>query len=192
MRRSARRIVLGLTVIILLPVVSVLALWGWVLSSDETLSNPVASYAGWPVACSVRGCITTKTWQSHYRTRQAFAKAVEQEAPQPVEALTTLLRQHLVEHAFLRTPVTVREAARYREEILGARDENQILLASGLTVEEYDQLVILPLLQQEALKQQNSVESSQELYHLLAADRSIVVLPWRLRWDSERAEVVPR
>src|SRR3989344_5329036 len=123
-------------------VVLTLALWGWVLSSDETLNNPVASYVGWPVACSVRGCITTKTWQSHYRTRQAFAKAVEQEAPQPVKALTTLLRQHLVEHAFLRTPVTVREAARYREEILGARDEGQVLLASGLTIEEYDQFVI--------------------------------------------------
>ena len=192
MKRSARRVVLGLAVVILLPVVLTLALWGWVLSSDETLNNPVASYVGWPVACSVRGCITTKTWQSHYRTRQAFAKAVEQEAPQPVKALTTLLRQHLVEHAFLRTPVTAREAARYREEILGARDEGQVLLASGLTIEEYDQFVILPLLQQEALKQQNSVESSQELYRQLAADRSIVVLLWRLRWDSERAEVMAR
>lgn len=192
MKRSTRRVVLGLTVVIMLPVVLILTLWAWVLSSDEALSSPMASYVGWPVACSVRGCITTKTWQDHYRMRQAFAKAAEQEAPQPVEALTTLLRQHLVEHAFSRTPVTTREAARYREEILGARDENQILLATGLTIEEYDQLVILPLLQQEALKQQNSVESSQELYGLLAADRSIVVLPWRLRWDSEQAEVVPR
>lgn len=182
----------GLVVLLGLPVVLVLVLWNWVLASDDALNNPVASFVGWPVACSTRGCVTTRTWQEHYQARQAFALSSEQEPAPPHEALTTLLRQHLVKHAFLRTPVTTRDAVRYREEILGVRNEEQVWQATGLTLEEYDELVILPLLQQEALKQQNSVESNDELYRLLAKERRVVVLPWGLSWNSEQAAVARR
>lgn len=182
----------GLVLLLGLPVALVLVLWNWVLVADDALSNPAASFISWPVACSTRGCITTKTWQEHYQARQSFASAAEQEAPKPHEALTTLLRQHLIRHAFLRTPVTTRDAVRYREEILGVKEEEQVVQATGLTLEEYDELVILPLLQQEALKQQNSVESNDELYQMLAKERLLIVLPWGLGWNSEQAAVTPR
>lgn len=179
----------GLAVLLGLPMLVVLILWNWVLVVDDTLNNPAASFVNWPVACSTRGCVTTKMWREHYQARQAFAANSKQEPAPPHEALTTLLRQHLIKHAFLRTPVTTRDAVRYREEILGVRGEKHVLQATGLTLEEYDELVILPLLQQEALKQQNSAESNDELYRLLAKKRWIFVFPWHLSWDREQAAV---
>jgi hypothetical protein len=176
-------------IIVALPLLF-LVTWGWVLGQRDILDSSMARNFSWPIACSMRGCLTTTSWEQHYQARVAFAVANEQSTPSTTDALTTLVRQHLVRNAFLRVPVTKQDAVRYREEILNAKDEVTVQEATGLTLDDYDKLVILPLLQQEALRQEQSVESFDELFQLLASERAVVVLAFRLSWDKETAKVV--
>jgi hypothetical protein len=122
----------------------------------------------------------------------AFAEATGQTPPSQADALTTVVRQHLVRNAFLRAPVSKQDAVRYREEVLKARDSQAVRDATGLTLDDYDTFVILPLLQQEALRQERRVESLDELFKLLAAERPVFVLAWPLKWDRGVAKVVER
>jgi hypothetical protein len=177
---------------VILGLVVVLALWGGLFLRRETLNFWLARQVPWPIACSLRGCVTTITWEKHWQVRKMFAETAEQPVPTQAQALTTLVRQHLVKHAFLRVPVSKQDAVRYREEILNAREEPAVFEATGLTLDDYDMFVILPLLQQEALRQERSVESLGELFTLLASERPLVVLSWPLKWDKETATVVER
>lgn len=159
------------------------------------LAGAAQAWAGvgpWPVACTTRGCVTTTSWQEFHRLHTLFAEAVEQPAPSEEEALTAILRRDLVEAAQLRTPVTPADARRYREEILRFRDEALLAETLGLTLAEYDEAVILPFLQQEALKAELAVESTEELYQQLAAERWVAVLPFGLKWDKNSGMVVSR
>jgi len=178
--------------VILGPVVLILLGWIWLLSSNNVLNHPLVEVAPWPVACSLKRCITTAAWRDHHQARQAFAATSEQTEPSEEESLTTLLRQHLVAHAFIAHPVTLRDATRYREEILKAGDGSQVVSTTNLTLEEYDETVILPLLQQEALKSERSAETLDELYTILADERLIMAWPWHLKWDKSQAAVIRR
>ena len=163
-----------------------------VLFPRDPLSSRLAERFPWPVACSTRGCITTKSWEQHWLARQAFAKAAGAAAPTSREALITVVRHHLVRHAFLRVPVTADDAARYREEVLGLTDEAAVQETVDLTLADYDTQVLLPLLQQEALRQERSIESLDELFTILAQERPVVVLPLHLKWNKDTATVEER
>lgn len=180
---------------IALPAIVALALlggWGWVLGSKEPLKNPIANLWPWPVACTTRGCVTTQAW-AHQATLDArFAASVEQAIPSETESLTTAVRRHLLRHAFVVKPVTASDARRYREEILHLKDDTLLQESAGTTAEEYDQLVLVPFLQQAALQQQRNAESVDELYAGLASERWVIVLPFSLRWDQETGSVVAR
>jgi len=140
--------------------------------------------------CSNQGCITTSGWHKHWQARLVFVAAAEQDKPAPEEVLTTLARQHLVDKALISSPVTLGDARRYREEVLLAKDEGQIVEVTGLSLDDYDKLVILPLLKQEVLKQQRGNESLETMFKELAKDRSLWVLPRGLKWDKDLATVV--
>lgn len=176
------------TIIALPPLVG-LTLWLWLLAAPDPLHHSLATLVPWPVACSSRGCVTTTAWNRHTTTRVTFAHTTHQDTPTSAQTLETLIRQHLTKHAVIRSPVTPADARRYREEILNSRDEAAVKAATGLTLANYDEHVLLPFLQQEALRQQRKVESTPELYAGLAQDRFIVVLPLALGWDRSRATV---
>lgn len=175
--------------IVITPLLVATGLWLWVLASPDPLSNPVATKFPWPIACSTRGCITTTAWHHHLAARQAFLTLTKQPAPTSNEALQTLVRHHLSANALVRSPVTLADVRRYREEILNVKNEQAVMAATGLTLTEYDEQVVLPFLQQEALRQQRKVESIEELYIQLAADRAVVILPFGLGWDKTKAVV---
>jgi len=84
------------------------------------------------------------------------------------------------------------DARRYREEVLQAKDPEQIERATGLTIPQYDKLVVLPLLQQEAVRLERSADNYEILFADLAKDRPIVILAWPYRWDGETGSVAVR
>ena len=103
-----------------------------------------------------------------------------------------MARHHLVAHASLQVPVTLGDARRYRTDILQATDESLALETLGLSLAQYDKLVLLPLLTQEALRQERLAESLDDLFHLLAQERLMAALPAELQWDSTNASVIRR
>lgn len=174
--------------VLLLPVL-LAALWLWFLLAPDPLNALPARYLPLPVACSTRGCITSTSWHAHTQASRAFAAATVQTPPMSAATLTTLLRQHLTNHATLPSKVEESDAQRYREEILNLKDAAQVEKTTGLTITQYDAHVITPFLQQEALRQQTHVESLDELFTQLAAHRTIIVWPFSLGWDPHTASV---
>jgi len=177
----------------LLPIGAVVLLaagWAWVLAAPNPLAAPVAGWLPWPVVCSTRGCITTRTWQRQQTAIQVFAAAAKKDAPSPEQSLTTLARQHLAHYSQLKSPVTPADAVRYREEILNAKNEAQVREATGLSLADYDRFIIIPFLEQESARQQRRAESAEDLYRQLAGERWIFALPFHLTWDKQEAKVV--
>ncbi len=166
--------------------------WLLVLSSNEPINSPLSRIPVWPVACTSRGCITSAGWLAVHRPVVGFAQATKQPVPSSRQTFTTAIRQHLVEHAFLQSPITLADARRYREEVLRITNSDQIKEIIGQPLEYYDEHAILPFLQQEALKQQRKVESTQELYSLLAKERIVIVLPFGYGWDKEKGETIKK
>ncbi len=187
-----KKLGIGAAAIIGLPAVTWLVLWIWLLSAKQPLQHPLASYPLWPVACSTRGCVTSSSWLLQHQLQLAFAQALYQDMPSPEKSLTTAVRQHILAQAFLRSPVTVSEAKRYREEVLHISDREQLKNILDLPLADYDTNVILPLLQQEALRQERKTESREELYGQLSKERLIILLPFQLRWNKDSGEAVRR
>jgi hypothetical protein len=192
MTAGARRAAWGAAIAIVLIVITGSVWAAAVFVPRDPLTSGLALRFPWPVACSLRGCLTTRSWQQHWIARQTFARAAGQPEPSHTEALTTLARQHLVHHAFLRVPVAQEDAVRYRQEVLNLHDEAAVRETTGLTLADYDERVLLPLLQQEALRQERSHESLDELFVTLANERALFVFPRHLKWNKEAARVEER
>ena len=189
MTRQQRLLIL-LAVLAASPILLVLILWLSLLYSRDPFNHALAHFGTWPVACTWHGCVTTRNWQKQYQARILFSKTINQGEPSPQDALTTLIRQRLVSESFVASPVTMRDAARYREEILQAKDGSKIAESTGLTLDDYDRYVILPLLQQEVLRQERNIGDYNELFHQLAQKSSVWVLLSTFKWDIEKAKVL--
>ncbi|PIT98455.1 MAG: hypothetical protein COT71_00585 [Candidatus Andersenbacteria bacterium CG10_big_fil_rev_8_21_14_0_10_54_11] len=168
------------------------SIWLLLLTSATPLESPLADWPLFPIACSTRGCVTSARWQQQQSIQAQFAHTAGEQAPLPAASLTTVVRQHLVHHASVRVPATMGDARRYREEVLQAKDPEQIERATGLTIPQYDKLVVLPLLQQEAVRLERSADNYEILFADLAKDRPIVILAWPYRWDGETGSVAVR
>lgn len=175
--------------LLVLAVVAWVAAWLWVLSGAMPHEHRLSSWPLFPVACTTRGCITSAQWQQQHSRQGQFAVATNSAAPEPRQSLTTAVRQHLVQHAAVQAPATMTDARRYREEVLQAKDPATVERAVGLTLADYDELVVLPLLQQEAIRLERSMESYDELFAALAKERSVGILAWRYRWDTATGSV---
>jgi len=163
--------------------------WSWVLIAKSTPNNYLSSFGVWPVACTSGGCITSATWQKHYGAMVGFSEITNQQKPTREDSLTTLLLQKLVKKEVSARLITSEDAGRYREEVLKLNDKSIINEGLGLSLEEYDELVVKPLLYQEALAEQWGSGSGEELFVKLGKNRKIF-LPMRgLRWDGEGRQV---
>lgn len=182
---------LGLSVLTLM-LLGLLGAWTAVLASGRLPRGLLATFLPWPVACTSRGCVNTRDWEEQQRIAEQFASHAHTPVPDAQVTLTTALRRHLLAHAFLTAPVTPADARRYREEILHLKDKQKIEEISGLSPEDYDQLIVLPFLQQAALQQEHKAESLDELYKELARDRLVLVLPFHYFWDKNLGRVVAR
>lgn len=191
MTRTAR-ILAGCGLVIALALIAYIALWLWLLSARDTLSHPLAEIPIFPVACSTRGCVTSANWNTRHRLSTNFATATGQDAPSVDQSLTNTVRTHLIQHAFLKSPVTLVDARRYREEVLYIKNNDQLEQAVGVGTTTYDAAILMPFLQQEALKLQHKVESTEELYTLLSGERTIVLLPFHFQWDKQTGQALPR
>lgn len=190
MKRKLKPYIFTLTALVVGPLICFLVVWLWFLSKPVPFAYTWAERGLWPVACSTRGCVTTRDWARQYTTAEKFAELTGAKAQTPEEALTSSVRQHLLAHAFFKSPVTFSDARRYREQVLNVNKVDFLQEKLGLTGEEYDEFVILPFLEQEALRQEQKVESTDELYRLLAKDRFILLLSWQYRWDRQAGKAV--
>lgn len=190
---TRKRLLIG-TILLLLVIglVGIGGLWLWVLASSEPLTARPAAWLPWPIVCSTRGCVTTSSWAAQQRISEAFATTTQTSLPTPVESLTTVTRRHLVQNAFLQSPVTRADARRYREEILNLKNEDKLREAVDVSLEEYDQQVIVPFLQQEALRQQYKVETVDELYTQLSQQRKIFALLFDFKWNTNGGRIEAR
>lgn len=175
-----------------LPVLALVSGWIWILFSSTPLDTPITAWVPWPVACTSRGCITTSAWRRQQAYGEAFSAATHTATPQLNESLTTLVRQHLTAHAFLRSPVTVADARRYRIDILHLKEPEQLAAALPISLSDYDTYVVLPYLQQEALKYERSITDSNTLYAQLSQERYIFILLPAMKWDTSKGVVVTR
>lgn len=190
--RRVRFSIVGLALVIAVPIVLLVGTWLWLLWSPNTLAYTLAQQEPWPVACSTRGCVTTKDWARQYVMAEQYATAAGGSRQTSAEALTTVIHHHLLAHAFFKSPVTLADARRYREEVLNVHQNEAVEKVVGVSASDYDQYVILPFLEQEALRQEYKVESMEELYILLNKERFVVSLLKHYRWDREKAIVEAR
>lgn len=163
-----------------------------VILSADPLNHPLAQWPIWPVACTTRGCITTASWGEEQKIAAAYATATVTQTPPLQASLTTLIRKHLAEHAFLRSPVKASDVQRYREDILHIVKESDLQRYVPLTLLEYDRQVLTPFLQQEALIAQDSAESPEDLYSSLSQERPVILLLSHFRWDTDTGSAQSR
>lgn len=166
-----------------IPALLLLGVWIWFLLLPNPLLYEWAQYGVWPIACSSRGCVTTGDWSRQYKLSQTYAAAVGGDVQTEKDALETAIHHHLLAHASFKSPVTLAQAERYREQVLNIHALETVKKVVGVSTQDYDRYVILPFLQQEALRQERKVESTDELYALLGQDRFIVSLLRYYRWD---------
>ncbi len=162
-------------------------MWSWVLISSKTPNNRLSAWPVWPVACGSYGCVSSSTWQKHYQAMTAFSKLADKEKPSREDSLTTLVRQKMVRGEIPGKLVTKDDVKRYREEVLKLTDESLVNENMKLTIDEYDKLVIRPLLEQEALREQLKLNLGK-LFANLANSRKVYVLPMGLMWDESKAK----
>ena len=167
------------------PFVALLFIWIWTLSQLNPIEYGFIKNGLWPVACTTRGCITASAWARQYDLARAFEEISGETTISPEEALTSAIRQHLVRYGVVKSPVTTRDATRYRENILHITDSSLLQNTLGVSLQEYDTEVILPFLQQEALGELRHTESRDELYAYLSKERAVWLLNWRYRWNKE-------
>lgn len=187
--RRVRFSIVGLALVVAVPILLLLGTWLWFLFSPNTLIYTLAQKEPWPVACSTRGCVTTQDWARQYVLAEQYATVAGGNRQTSAEALTTVIHHHLLAHAFFKSPVTLADARRYREEVLNVHQNEAIKNVVGVSANDYDQYVILPFLEQEALRQEYKVESTEELYTLLSKERFVVSLLRHYRWNGEKAIV---
>ena len=179
---SVQRFLLGGVIAVVL-VALVFLLWV-LLSPDPALALP-GKWAPIPLVCTSSGCVTSWDLVRQSQLEYAFSAATNSEVPDTAAIATTLVRQHLVHNAQVRSPITRADGERYRQEILNLTDEATIKQTTGLTAEEYDEQVIVPFLEQENLRQARRAESPEDLFSQLAQERVVIVLHLRWGWDKE-------
>lgn len=167
-------------------------LLGTIAGSSQPLNHPLAHWPIFPLACTTRGCITSAGWLTQHQITLAFNEATAQSNPTPEQTLTTTIRKHLVEHAFLRSPVSDTDVDRYRRDILHAVSDESIQNYVHVSIADYDDLVVRPFLQQEALRFQHKVESTEELYKILTSERPVLFLLFAYRWDPDSGSAAAR
>jgi hypothetical protein len=187
------RAVIGLAAVTVgIPIALLAAGWLWILLSPAPLATPIAGWVPWPIACTTHGCISTAAWLRQQQLAQAFAQTTKTDQPAAAETLTSVLRRHMVEAAVLRSPVTLLDATRYRENVLRISSAQQLQTALPISLDTYDSQVVLPYLEQEALKQDRHLATNADLYVALARERFILMLPFHFQWDTHKGVVVQR
>lgn len=182
----------GLYSVIGVLVVAWIGTYIWVLTAVDIVDHPLANLSVYPIACTTRGCVTTKTLLEYHKIALAFSAASLVDAPSLEKSFTTIVRRNLAAHAFVQSPATPANAKRYREEILHITTEEQLRATLDMSLEDYDTQVIIPFLQQEALREERSAESPEELYSILSSERYVIVLPFHYKWDKTTGSVVRR
>lgn len=190
--RLARAITILLVVIIGIPLLTLFSGWLWILFSSKPLEVPIATWVPWPIACTTHGCITILDWQRQKDLTVAFATATKTDLPNDNALLTTVIRHHLVQHAVITLPVTLSDAKRYREDILHILTQEQLQKTMPVSLATYDTSVIVPFLEQEAVKQERHIDTSEALYAALASQRKVFLLPLTIAWDTHKGVVTGR
>lgn len=146
---------------------------------------------GIPILCTSHGCVTTSNLKQETAHQEAFAKATGSATPTKEALLTTLLRRHLITTRG-NTRLTADDATAYRTNILHLTDEAEVKKIGFSSFEEYDALVTIPFLMQEAYIHEHSLKSPADAYAKLSEDVTVLSLLFDYTWDSSKGEVISR
>jgi hypothetical protein len=173
-------------------IVPLLLLVGALVMRQEYPSNPFWAEFPWPVACTRSGCVTTSRWYQLQQAQLAFAGAAERPAPPSIDALTSLVRNLLVQQSLQGVEPTPDQATQYRLDVLHINSDEFTHRYTGWSLADYDQWVILPFLRQEAARAQRDLDSREQLFAQLSREQRVFILPAGLVWDTDKAAVVSR
>lgn len=181
------RVLIAVGITMLIGFLTWCAFYIWLLALANPADHPLMYMPLWPAACTSRGCITSAAWlKQHTLMNNAYVL----EEVSYADSLTTAVRKHLILTTGMNSSVTQDDVRRYREDVLHVATTEDLGSDFKISLQEYDRHVVLPYLTQEALKTERRVESTEELYALIATERSVIVLPFRFRWNKDRGEVI--
>src|SRR3989344_3113982 len=154
----------------------------------------IAAYAsfGIPIACGSHGCIRKSDIAAQRVYDNAFARSTNSHEPVEQATLTTLVRRYLITHATTTSSVSLTDAELYRADILHATDPEIVQKLGFASFEEYDRLVLVPFLQQEALMKERHIKNPSALYARLAQEQSIFLSMNGYKWNKATGEVVAK
>ncbi len=147
---------------------------------------------GIPLACGSNGCIRKHDFTQQRTYDIAFARSINAQPPSEVSTLTTMIRRYLLTHAMRSSSISSADAARYRSDVLHIAYIADITNLGYSSAEEYDRLVVIPFLTQEALIKERHTDNPSALYKQLAQEQYIVLFKSRYTWDRKIGEVVAR
>ncbi len=174
-------------IVVAVILVFIIAMLGWTLTASDPSITAPGKWLPVPLACTSNGCVTSWDLARQTSLEATFADATSAPAQSITDMATTLVRQHLVHHAEVKSPISRADGQRYREEILNLTNETAIATATGLSANDYDEQVVVPFLEQENLRQARSAESANDLFSQLAGEQSVFALHLRWDWNKETA-----
>lgn len=141
-----------------------------------------------PIFCTTRGCVSTAQRDRERTYQQEFANAANTSSPSEEAILTSLVRRHLILHTQNSTNDR-QQAVRYRTDILHLTDISAIQQVGFSSFEEYDDLVTIPFLLQQAYMSEHSLQTPEEAYIDLSEHFRVVPLIFGYTWDTSKGEV---
>lgn len=147
---------------------------------------------GFPIACGSHGCIRQTDVATQQAYDSAFARSTNARDVSEQATLTTLVRRYLLTHTSTTSSVSLDDAARYRTDILHTTDAAAVRQLGFSSLEEYDTVVLVPFLTQEALMKQRAITSPSVLYKQLAQEQRIFLFKKGYVWDKANGEVVAK
>lgn len=145
---------------------------------------------GTPIACGSYGCIRASDLHKQQVYTAAFAQATNGQVPREAQVLTTLLRRYLLTHSLMPSAVSLEDARAYRTDVLHTTNITTIQELGFSSFDEYDEFVVIPFLQQEALMKQRHLDTPDALYAQLAQEHVILFLKPDYHWNKSTGEVV--
>lgn len=147
---------------------------------------------GIPLACGTYGCIRATDAKAQRAYDDAFARSTATPAPSEQALLTTLMRRYLLTHAISSSRISVADVAQYRTDVLHVVDDSLVKGLGYVSLAEYDALVLVPFLTQQALMQERHLDAPSALYAQLAQEQWLVLLKPGYRWNRATGEVVAK
>lgn len=162
------------------------------LGSSIAILIAIYMYFGIPIACGSHGCIRDTDFQKQRVYDVAFARSTNSREPSIQATLTTLMRRYLLTHVSSTFAVSLIDTEKYRKDVLHITDSQIVKSLGFLSLQEYDQAILIPFLTQEALITERHTDGPVALYQQLAQEQFLILMKPGYTWEKQLGEVVAK